>query len=282
MPWCPPRVLCLSRASCHARLLDEFLLQGSIPQIHEQRLRDRLQECTAQKDIASGRHIHSLIASSGLEFSSALGDHLIRFFSSFGSLLEASLVFCKVKHPNVFVWHAIISTHALHGQFDRALALFHKMYREGVQPNKFIFPSVIKSCGSLGNVEHGKLNHAVLTEYAFEYDVVVGSSLIDMYVKFVHLDEAQRVFDHLRIRNVVSWAAIIDGHAQHGDGNVAVKLYERMCEALIKPDKVIFLCVLKACAKIGFIREGMLIHDQIIKDKLELDVVLGNTLVDMY
>lgn len=278
MPSCPTRLLRDSTTSGQSRLFDEFIL----PQTQEQCLRERLQECTMQRDIASGRRIHALIMSSGLEFSSTLGDPLIRFFSSFGSLLEASLAFCKVKHPNVFVWHAIISTHALHGQCHRALALCHNMYHEGVQPNRFIFPSVLKSCGSLGYVEQGKLNHVVIVEHAFESDVVVGSSLIDMYVKLVHLDDAQRAFDCLHIRNVVSWAAMIDGHAQHGNGIVALKLYERMCEALIKPDKVIFLCVLKACSKVGAIGEGMLIHNEIVKDELDLDVVLANTLVDMY
>ncbi|KAI5068805.1 hypothetical protein GOP47_0017150 [Adiantum capillus-veneris] len=245
-------------------------------------LLNAIKDCTEKKNIAFGRHIYALIASSGLEYTCALGDHLIRFFSTCGTLLEAGLIFCNVKKPNVYVWHAIISAHCQYGHFERALSLCRQMYHEGVNPNRFIFPSILKACGSLGNLEQGKLNHAVVTQYAFESDVVVGSSLIDMYVKLAELEEAQRVFDHLRVHNAVSWSSIIDGHAEHGDGTFALNLYEKMCETLTKPDKVIFLCVLKACSKAGALWEGLLIHDQIIKSELDADVALGNTLVDMY
>ncbi|KAH7279744.1 hypothetical protein KP509_37G034100 [Ceratopteris richardii] len=263
-------------------LVSHDVVAGGTLQIQEHHLQDYVRECAAKKDVTSGRLIYMIAVSSGLGSSCFLGDQLIRLFAACGTLLEASLVFCNVNKPNLHVWHAIISAHAEHGCLEKVFSLFHQLYIEGMYPNEYIFPVIFKACGSFGYLVLGKLIHAIVTEQTLESSTVVGSSLMYMYIKFKQLEEAQRVFDHLKERNVVAWSSIIDGYAHHGDGIVALKLYERMSKTSLKPDKVVFLCVLKACSKAGAIREGLLIHDQIIKSELELDVTLGNTLVDMY
>lgn len=248
----------------------------------EETIDDLLHGCIKNKDLAGGRDLHSLIVSNGPDFSSVLGDRLIRLFASCGSLLEANLAFCNIAKPNILAWQAIISAHATHGQSDRALELYHEMHQDGIQANKFIFPCILKACGSSGAIGQGKLIHGLISHSKLDSDVIVGSSLVDMYAKCGHLNEARKVFDELPNRNVVSWAAMITGYAQHGHGQSALVLFEEMQWVGVKPDKVTFLCILKACGSIGDIRQGKLIHNQIIRSELESDVVLANTIVDMY
>ncbi len=50
----------------------------------------------------------------------------------------------------------------------------------------------------------------------------------------------------------------------------------------MQPDSVTFVAVLNACASMVALEEGRHAHEQIIQSGLELDVFVGNSLVDMY
>jgi pentatricopeptide repeat protein len=44
------------------------------------------------------------------------------------------------------------------------------------------------------------------------------------------MEDAQRVFNEMPSRNVVSWTAMLQGFAMHGYGKEALKHFEQMCE----------------------------------------------------
>ncbi len=46
----------------------------------------------------------------------------------------------------------------------------------------------------------------------------VGNSLVNMYVKCGHMEEALRVFNKMPSHDVVSWTAMISGHVKSGQG----------------------------------------------------------------
>eukprot|EP00250_Pteridium_aquilinum_P001327 c11536_g1_i1 orf=2-1180(+) len=103
-----------------------------------------------------------------------------------------------------------------------------------------------------------------------------------MYGKCGSLEEAHTLLDKVRQSNEVSCGAMISGYVQHGHGLPALQLYEAMQEEGVKVGKATFLCTLKACSNIGAIEQGMFIHDQVVRDDLEADLAIGNTLIDMY
>ena len=115
-----------------------------------------------------------------------------------------------------------------------------------------------------------------------EGDIKLGSSLVDLYAKCGSLSEARHVFDHLPRKNVVSWDAIISGYAQHGQASHAFEAFHEMQKNGVKPIKMTFLALLKACDSVRTTVHGRRVHDQIVKYDLSFDVEIGNTLVHMY
>lgn len=259
----------------------DILNQQGIP-ISRDIVYSLLQRCLKKKDLVAARKVHALMVSNMLDSIPVLGDHLIRLFTSCGSLSEANEVFHKVSKPTVYTWNAIIQAHANLGDGNRALQLYQVMQEDGLKPEKHTFSSVLKACTSIGSLGEGRFIHDQISRSGVELDVAVGNALVDLYAKCGSLEEAHRVFDNLLDRNVVSWAALISGYVQHGQGFVSYDLFQEMQMEGIKPDKVIFLCALKACGSMGAIEQGRLIHEQLIKTGLESDTMIGNALVDMY
>ncbi|KAI5057872.1 hypothetical protein GOP47_0027887 [Adiantum capillus-veneris] len=243
-----------------------------------------LQVCYKDKDLAHGRQLHSLMIMVDLDRFAGLGDHLIRLFAACGgTLLESSLVFCALSHPKSYTWQAIIFAHAVMGQHEHALKLYINMQGEGVMPCQFVLTSVLKGCASLASLHHGRTIHDHIFMLGLESNLVLGSSLLDMYGKCGYPLEARSVFDALPCKNAVAWSSMMAAYVQHGWGVLALELFEAMEEeAGIQPDEVSFLFALKACTCIGNIWLGRLIHEKIMQGGFLLNGAIGNAMLDMY
>lgn len=243
-----------------------------------------LQVCYKDKDLAGGRRLHSLMIMGDFNRLAALGDHLIRLFAACGgTLLESSLVFCASEQPNCYTWQAIIFAHSLMDQHDHALQLYINMQVEGIIPGAFVLSSILKACGSLASVHHGKSIHDYMIMVGLDSNLVLGSSLLDMYGKCGLPLEARAVFNALPSKNAVAWSSMMAAYVQHGWGLPALELFEAMQEeAGTQTDEVSFLFALKACNCVGNVWRGRLIHDKITKEGFLLNEAMGNAMVDMY
>lgn len=241
-----------------------------------------IQNCIKKKDVAAAKRVYTLMVKSD-HVTAALGDQLIRFFTSSRCLLEANRVFNSILFPSVHTWHAIISAHSVCGEKMAALSLYHRMQQHAVQkPNAYIFSCVLKTCSGLGDLRHGALTHSDVVRMSLESDSVVGTALVDLYSKCNKLKEARKVFDNIKGRNVISWNAMLTGYVQHGQCLPALDHFERMQKDGVKPDRVTFLCIVKACSSLGSIERCKLLHEQLIQSGLVSDLAVGNALIDMY
>ncbi len=115
-----------------------------------------------------------------------------------------------------------------------------------------------------------------------ESDVFVSNSLVDMYAKCGSIEDAWKVFNRMPTHDVVSWSAIILGHAKCGHGLKALGLYQQMQQEGVKPVPVTFVGILNACASVAALEDGKHVHEQIIESGFESDVFVCNSLLDMY
>eukprot|EP00250_Pteridium_aquilinum_P007989 c17588_g2_i1 orf=109-1581(+) len=238
-----------------------------------------LQECIRKKDILACRILHSAILFHELDSIASLGDHLIRFFGSHGHLLEANLAFCKTLQKSTYTWEALISAYVNLGENEKALSLYDRMR---MCPSKYVCLAVLRACSNKEDIHKGRLIHAEVVRNQLEMDLVVESCLLNMYAQCGELEDACKVFDEWAGDDVVMWNTMIAAYTMHGHGLTSLKIYEKMEQKQIKPDQITYLCLLKACAKVGFVMEGWFIHNEIIKKGFDSDVTIGNTLVDMY
>ncbi|KAL4202170.1 hypothetical protein AMTRI_Chr02g262330 [Amborella trichopoda] len=238
--------------------------------------------------------LHCSVICSGFEPNLFIGSSLIKAYCGFGDFLGARNVFDEIPHRNsafwnamifgylcnkmfhparllfdrmpqemrsVFSWTAMISGLEQSGQFEAALCLFHQMLEEreatGIQPNPCTYSSVLSACAGCCSLLTGKKLHAMVLRYCDPIDIVLSSSLIDMYSKCGCMASASHVFNSMREKNLVSWNAIIGGYANHGDGSKALELFREMQIEGIKPDHVTLIAVLSSCRHVGLVEDGI-------------------------
>ena len=218
----------------------------------------------------------------GFHTISSLGDHIIRLFAACGSLEEAYEAFSSIVKPSVFTWNSLISAHLKLGEGHVALKLYERIREEGINPDRVTFISVCNACGSIGSIVNGMTAHHQAIQNSFESDTVLGNAIIDMYAKCGCFDEAWKLFELTVKADIITWTVIISGYSSHGHGDHALKLFTRMHEKGIIPNKAILLCALRACSYVGSIYPGYLIHEEILEYGLELDAIIMSSVIDMY
>ncbi|KAI5078157.1 hypothetical protein GOP47_0007981 [Adiantum capillus-veneris] len=241
-----------------------------------------LKACGSAEALLQGQLIHDQIIRSHLEADNMVASSLIDMYGKCGRLEDAHCLFQMLHNPDAVAWGAIIAVHAQHEQGISALDLFFQMQSKRLRPDKFIFSCSLKACGIVGALLDGKLIYYQVVSSGFDSDKVINNALVDMFGKCASLREAREVFDKMSSRDAITWGTMIVGYAQNGFGLLALELFDELCQTYLKPDKVIYVSTLMACANIQSIEHGKRIHEHILQSSIELDEVLGSNLLDMY
>ncbi|KAH7294425.1 hypothetical protein KP509_28G070600 [Ceratopteris richardii] len=239
----------------------------------------------AVTDVVSGKKVHSDIIKLGfLENNTILGNTLLDMYIKCEAYEEAMQVFNALPFRDVVSWNTLISGCFERGNDEYALECFDRMQHEGLYPDVVTFTYILKACGRVNAAYRGAEIHVeMVRNKMLEGCSVLGSALLDMYIKCGALARAQSVFDDLKFGDVVLWTSLMAGYCEHGESEIALECFEKMRLKNLSPDAVTFACVLKACGQIGAIERGKEIHTEVIVNgMLEDGSILGNALVDMY
>ncbi|XP_031491565.1 pentatricopeptide repeat-containing protein At2g20540-like [Nymphaea colorata] len=177
-------------------------------------------------------------------------------YSRSGMLDLARSLFEVMPKKDLLSWSTMISGYIQSGQASEALELFHKMQLAGVGPDAVTMASVLSACAQIGALDTGKWVHAYVERKKLRHDVVLSTSLIDMYAKCGLIDMALQVFNTMQHRNLYSWNALICGLAMHGMGHEALEFFGHMGKSCIMPNQITFVGVLCACCHVGCVEEA--------------------------
>lgn len=263
-----------------------------------------LKACSSLQDLGSGKQIHAELVEDGFESDIYVGTMLLDMYAKCGCLVSSRSVFDKMPHRNVVSWNAMILGYAQQNKGDQSLQLYAQLQNEGVVPNNRTFVGALKACSSLAGLEvgdqtadgktvknrclqHIRAIHSDILNSVYVPDVYVWNILLDVYAKCGSLADARQVFKNMPQKNVVSWNAMIMGHAIMEDGEGALKLYDQMQTEGVVPDDRTFVGTLKGCSiladgnnhSLGQVRS---IHSRAVKYGFESDIFVGTMLVDVY
>nr|GMD71615.1 pentatricopeptide repeat-containing protein At4g21065 [Ipomoea batatas] len=208
------------------------------------------------KDVKNGKSVHCLVIKSGYDTHKLVSNALVDMYAKQEELTCAKEMFDGIADKDVVSWTSLVTGCAHNGRHDESLKLFREMISAEIAPDQIIFSSILISCADLAVLEFGQQVHANYIKSGHGKSVSVDNSLITMYAKCGCLEDADRVFNSMHARNVMTWTARIIGYAQNGKGRESVKFYDSMIANGIKPDFIAFIGLLFACSHAGLVELG--------------------------
>lgn len=204
-----------------------------------------------------GHQIHAQVIKSDVADDTATENALLACYGKCGEMDACEKIFSRMSEKKDDVsWNSMISGYIHNEQLPKAMNLVWSMMQRGQRLDRFTLATVLSACASVATLERGMEVHACGIRACLEYDVVVGSALVDMYSKCGRIDYASRFFDVMPVRNAYSWNSMISGYARHGHGDTALRLFSQMKINGPLPDHVTFVGILSACSHAGLVDEG--------------------------
>ncbi|KAL2472173.1 Pentatricopeptide repeat-containing protein [Abeliophyllum distichum] len=222
-----------------------------------------LKACARLSALGQGMQIHGQTIKLGFVDDVFVQNSLINMYGKCGEIKCSCIVFKQMEdsRKTIASWSSVITAHANMGLWSECLRLFGDMNQIGFRAEESILVNVLSACTHLGALDLGMCTHGYLLRNLTGLNVIVETSLIDMYIKCGFVDKALFLFEKMSERNQMSYSVVISGLAIHGCAKEALKIYEQMIEQGTKPDDVIYVGVLNACNHAGLVEEGLKVFD---------------------
>lgn len=229
-----------------------------------------------------GKQLHSYVIKTGMSSDLIIEGSLLDLYVKCFDIETAHEYFLTTETENVVLWNVMLVAYGQLGNLSESYWIFLQMQIEGLMPNQYTYPSILRTCTSLGALDLGEQIHTQVIKSGFQFNVYVCSVLIDMYAKHGELDTARGILQRLREEDVVSWTAMIAGYTQHDLFAEALKLFQEMENQGIRSDNIGFSSAISACAGIHALNQGQQIHAQSYISGYSEDLSIGNALVSLY
>ncbi|KAH7685298.1 TPR-like protein [Dioscorea alata] len=207
-----------------------------------------LRSCAGHSSISLGKQIHSLLIKEGSISSLFHSNRILQSYArctSNAALADARQLFDEMPHRNCFSYNTLLDAYFKANDSKSSLQLFDAM----IEKNEFSW-----------------------------------NTMVTGLVKFGDIGNARKVFDDMPKRDVIACNSMIHGYIQCGQVQEAFKLYKKLDFDSPSPcnDNFVMATMLSACADCLLYRYGKQIHSRILVHRIEVDSVLGSSLVNMY
>lgn len=234
-----------------------------------------IRTCAELRVLHQGRATHGLCVKCGFDFDNSVDGALIQLYCNCEAIDDAMRVYDKIKEPCLNVSNSLINSLVSTGRIDEAEIVFSGLKEK----NPVSYNMMIKSYAMSGQVEKSKR----LFEQMSHKTITSSNTMISVYSRYGELDKAVKIFNETKgERDSVTWNSMMSGYIVNNQHEEALKLYVAMRRSAIDYTRSTFSVLLHACACLGFLQLGQLLHANLIKTPFQSNVYVGTSLIDMY
>ncbi|PIN11622.1 hypothetical protein CDL12_15778 [Handroanthus impetiginosus] len=244
-------------------------------------------------DYRRGLQVHGLALKTGFDSWIYVANALIAMYwkNSHNRGVEAWRAFDAMDYRNLVTYNSMITGLGMHQEGDKAMALFMRMCRNGIQFDRTTLLSLVSSLGGLNEGSDKLVGlmcclqlHTLGIKTRFALYVGVATALIKVYsILGGDIGAFRKLFleTNANDRDVVLWTAIMTAFAER-DPEQTLFLFNQMRGEDLCLDSYIFSVLLKACSNLVTERNASAMHCQVIITGFTNVLELDNALIHAY
>ncbi|CAL9190395.1 unnamed protein product, partial [Musa hybrid cultivar] len=227
--------------------------------------------------------LHAVVLKEGLAHRLPLATKLLSLAVSLSPAVDyARKLFDAAPRRDSFMWNTLLRAYADLGPCEEVPVLYRQMHRDGLSPDPFTFPFVVRSCAVVSALREGKQAHCNAIKHGFGSNAFLQSALVTMYAQNGVISDSALVFGEMAFRNIVSWTSMIAGYVQNSVFGKALGVFRWMLDSGTQPNEVTLVSVLPALRGSECLTSGMSIHGFVIKLGFDSHLSLANALIAVY
>ncbi|XP_020095381.1 pentatricopeptide repeat-containing protein At4g25270, chloroplastic [Ananas comosus] len=216
-----------------------------------------LKACAGVGSLPLGLAVHRRAVRAGFGADVFVLNALVDMYAKCGDIQRARRAFDAIARRDLVSWNSMLIGYLRHGLLLNALDICRRMLDAGFEPDSITISAILSGFSSSSSSAYrNKLGieiHGWAIRHGLEHDLSVANSLIGMYSEKGNVGRARLIFESMPRKDLVTWNSIISAHRR--DRSVLL-LYQRMVDSGLIPDRITFVSVLSACAKLGLVEDG--------------------------
>ncbi|UJR24102.1 hypothetical protein I4U23_027069 [Adineta vaga] len=173
---------------------------------------------------------------------------LIHMFIQFNQIDEAEKIFQKSKIQSESMFLTIIKGYLKNEMYEKAFDLFVKLSN----PNEILLIQIFNTCAKLENEKALICGRKFFDQMSMNCynNIFLMNSAFNMFIKCKDSISAERIFSKIP-RFLIGYGRLMKIFNLEKQPEKTIDLYEQMKRDGIKPDRIIYLSLINACARIG-------------------------------
>ncbi|THU47663.1 hypothetical protein C4D60_Mb09t17990 [Musa balbisiana] len=226
------------------------------------------------------------VLKSGFSKDLYVGSALVSAFSRFGLLNRAKEIFQQMDEKNAISMNGLMVGLFKQNLGEAAVEVFRET-RGSVIINSDSYVVLLSAISEFSKSDEARKKgmevhgHAIRTGLIAS-SIAIGNGLVNVYAKCGAVDDAVKVFDHLNVKDQVSWNTMISGFDQNGFSKESLSSFRLMLRNDIQPSNYAIISTLSSCANLRLLSAGVQVHCIGTKLGLDMDVSVSNSLLTMY
>ncbi|CAL5032750.1 unnamed protein product [Urochloa decumbens] len=234
-----------------------------------------LRACVRLGALDFGRSVHGCLIRSGFQSEQLITSALVDLYCSSDALEDALLVYNDLEVPSLITSNTLIAGFISMGRTEDAKMVFSQM----PEHDSGSYNLMIKAYAMDGRLEDCRR----LFEKMPRRNMVSLNSMMSVLLQNGRLEEGLKLFEQIKDeRDTITWNSMISGYIQNDLSSEALKLFVVMCRLSIRWSPSTFSALLHACATIGTLEQGKMIHGHLCKTSFDSNDHVGTALADMY
>lgn len=245
-----------------------------------------LHQCRGMEDF---KQIHAQFIKLDLDRSSRYASAVLKVcaLSDWGSMEYARKVFQRIDDPTSFEFNTLVRGFVKQGPGNdpkEAILLYREMHEDGVCPDDYTFPFVLKACSQIPALREGTQIHGHVFKFGHQIDQIAQNSLINMYGKCGEIEKSLLIFEQMgdEDKDITSWNSLLASYTRLGLWRECLELFSEMPSKGWRPNESTLVSLLNSCTHLGMADLGRRAHGFLLRNMGELNMITSTALIDMY
>ncbi|KAK7395995.1 hypothetical protein VNO78_16660 [Psophocarpus tetragonolobus] len=241
-----------------------------------------LSGCTEFDSVNEVAQVHAYVVKLGYDSTLMVCNSLVDSYCKIRSLGLACHLFKNMPEKDSVTFNALLTGYSKEGFNHDAISLFFEMQDLGFRPTEFTFAAVLTAGIQLDDMEFGQQVHSFVVKCNFVWNVFVANALLDFYSKHDRIVEARKLFYEMPDMDGISYNVLITCCAWNGRVEESLELFRELQFTRFDRRQFPYATLLSIAANALNLEMGKQIHSQTVVTDAISDILVGNSLVDMY
>ena len=241
-----------------------------------------LNSCSHLSDVEYGKKVHGHVVKLGFDAYDLVGSALSAMYRRCGDFGNLQEVVEGEAVNDLGYWNSLIFEAYQNENDEESFGVFKRMRMERTKPDSVTVINLLRSTVVLKSLKAGKVIHClIVVGYLFE-NLSVNTALLSMYSKLGSLEHARLLFEKMPERDCVVWNIMISAYSQNGYPKESMELLIQMRRCGVRADLFTSIPVISSIAELKCLEWGKQMHAHVIRNGLDYQVSVHNSLIDMY